>query len=158
MWEEHPVKRKVALLFAGLICVAGVLWGCDALDAFDWKTDTEEVNKEVDLTVSETAIGWPADRMGNLPKLTAKVANIIGEDEAKCCSVIFEQCSQTDAQAYLEALKKLGYQNGMEFSDNEGILLTGTDGGGNSVFFSYNTADGGGTVIYTPLGAAETAD
>ena len=152
------MKKKAALFFAGLICIAGVLWGCDALDAFDWKKDTEEVNKEVDITVSETAIVWPSDRMGNLPKLGAKVAGIIGEDEAKCCSVIYEQCSQTDAQAYLAALKSLGYQNGMEFSDEEGIVLTGTDDSGNSVFFSYNTADGGGTVIYTPLGAAETAD
>lgn len=69
---------------------------------------------------------WPAGKMGDLPELKGKVVSVVEADGT--CYVSLEGVSESDAKAYIEKLKDMGYVGG-EYSGEDGaIAFSGTNG------------------------------
>lgn len=93
---------------------------------------------------------WPSDAMGNLPVLDATRTDIV--IAGGLSSVLFTDLDAEVGSQYIEALKELGYGDGMEYKDDVVLSFTGTDADGASVVFAYDFSTREGTLTYSGSG------
>lgn len=91
---------------------------------------------------------WPADAMGDLPIPKANVTGIIKDNSNKGCTVSLTDFSIEDANAYLEKLKSLGYEDGFTMEDKEMMMYSGSKDDGSAITFAYNNVPKEGTIFY----------
>ena len=96
---------------------------------------------------------WPKDAMGKIPKPAANVTFVMKGDVNTGCTVALDEFSIDDAKEYVDKLKELGFKDGMDMSDSDGIIFSGKDSKGYLVNFVYNSSAEEGTIAYTPEGA-----
>lgn len=94
-------------------------------------------------------LDWPKDAMGELPEPKAKVTFVMKDDANMGCTVTVEEFSVKDAEKYLEMLKEKGFKEGMNISDEDGIMFTGKKDDGSVVNFIYNPDSKDGTIAYS---------
>lgn len=95
---------------------------------------------------------WPADKMGDLPEPKGKITAVMSDAATKGCSIAYSDMEFEDAKKYVEALKKQGYDNGMEAVDADGVIFGGKKADGAGVNFTYNKTGKDGVIAYTPGG------
>lgn len=121
----------------------------DETTAEDDEDETTEADDDEDtgITTSDSdGQDWPADNMGNLENVFPKITMVWETDEGTI--VGFEGLEKDAAEDYVEKLKELGYtENGLEMSEDGGILYTKEDSDGNYVMFTYSK-DGTGSITY----------
>lgn len=101
---------------------------------------------------------WPADFMVGLPQPKGKITGVLKDDGTKACTVALNEMGEQDAKDYSASLKTLGYENGMDFSDAESIMFTGTGKDGATIMFAYNTTAKEATISYSPKAAEEAEE
>lgn len=109
-----------------------------------------EVNGET-MEAGEN-LPWPEEAMGELPKPKAKVTFVMAGDASKGGTVAVSELELNDAKQYAEKLKEMGFKNGMNLEDSDGIIFSGTTDKGEQVNFVYNLSAKEGTVAYSPAG------
>lgn len=158
------MKLKNAIIAILILCMTLGLASCGRMirnaiikgatgGAVDVSGDGDEVtftgeDGDAVISVGED-MKWPDDVMGDVPKPQATITAIFKDESAKACTVTFEKMSKGDAQDYLAALKGLGYGNGLDFSDSESLMFSGTKESGEGIMFTYNIADGTGLISYS---------
>lgn len=84
---------------------------------------------------------WPTDKLGDLPELKGKIISVI--EAGGTCHVSLEDVSEADIKAYIQELKDMGYADGSEYSDEDGMIV-----------FSGTKDDHQATVSYYPEGGS----
>jgi len=114
----------------------------------DVKKDGVKVSNESGTYESGNNLKWPADKMGDLPQPKGKITAVLSDDKSKGCTVGYSGCELKDAQDYVNALKKLGYGNGTELTDKDGMMFGGQKSDGSTVNFTYNAGPKEGAISY----------
>ncbi len=162
--RKPPVLIALVLLLS--LVLLGMLAGCGGDGGTDKTTaapitekgattaKTEETTKKGDSTTAMTfttepgGLDWPSDKMGDLPKLDAKIDAAMQADTNFIVS--YSGLEKKDAEAYIEELKDKGYASTMEMTTAESIVYYGMNKKGDVVYVLYVIADGAGTVSFVP--------
>jgi hypothetical protein len=91
---------------------------------------------------------WPEDAMGELPAPKAKITFIMVDDASKGGTVAFTELELDDARKYIDKLKEMGYKDGMNVEDSDGVFFGGTTDKGSQVNFTYNLSNKEGSMTY----------
>lgn len=125
-------------------------------DATGSKVDISKNTTTIKTEQGETKVGgnlkWPKDKMGNLPELKANITMVMEdydkERDINLGMIYFDSLKKDDAEKYMEAIKKLNYEEVFSTSSGDGFMYSGKDEDGSEVVFSY-TFDGAGSLSYT---------
>lgn len=104
-------------------------------------------NNGESLKVGED-LKWPKELMGSLPEIKAKITAVLKDTNSKLCTVVFADMNVEDAKKYIDKIKDLGYSNGMELSDADVLMISGTAKDSSEASFTYNTTAKEGTVTF----------
>lgn len=96
---------------------------------------------------------WPSEFMGNLPEPKGKITAILKDDKSGTCTVAFSEMTLEDAKTYAAKIKELGYKDGLEVSDADGVIINGRTNEGYGMGFAYNSTAKEGTVWYSKNGS-----
>ncbi len=122
----------------------------DSEDTEDENTDETEAEDNEDSTAITTSdskgMDWPGDNMGNMPKIEEKITGVWSSEGT--CTISFEGMERKTADDYISSLKDLGYKDGFEGEDDNGLSFIKADKDGNTAWFTYSP-DGTGTIMYT---------
>lgn len=115
----------------------------------DITKDGLTVQKDGATFQSGNDLKWPKSSMGDLPEPKAKITGlVVNEKNNGGGTVIFSEMSLDDAKAYVEKLKGLGYKDGTNFSDANGLSYGGVNSGGAAAVITYNASPKEGTIEY----------
>ena len=81
-----------------------------------------------------------------LPEIDEKITGVWSSDGT--CTISYEGMERKTADAYIDSLKELGYKDGFEGEDDNGLSFIKADEDGNTAWFTYSP-DGTGSVMYT---------
>jgi hypothetical protein len=93
-------------------------------------------------------LAWPTDKMGDLPKINARLDSVIQADKGYMLG--FSSLALADANKYVASLKALGYAPTLEMSAADSIIFYGLNTKGNSVYFIYAVKDFTGGITFIP--------
>jgi len=111
------------------------------------ETEAEDDEDSTAITTSDSkGMDWPGDDMGNMPKIDEKITGVWSSEGT--CTISYEGMERKTADDYIDSLKKLGYKDGFEGEDDNGLSFIKADEDGNTAWFTYNP-DGTGSVMYT---------
>ena len=111
------------------------------------ETEAEDDEDSTAITTSDSkGMDWPGDDMGNMPEIDEKITGVWSSDGT--CTISYEGMERKTADAYIDSLKELGYKDGFEGEDDNGLSFIKADEDGNTAWFTYSP-DGTGSVMYT---------
>lgn len=156
--------KKIRILLASTMVVALILaltacGGSKKIKLGNGTTGEVKPNGNVSVTgkngesinVGEN-LKWPKEHMGSLPEIKGKITGVLRDEKTQNCSIVFSEMTLEDAKEYIENMKKLGYSNGMTFSDSETLMISGTAKDNSEASFTYNSSTKEGTVSYRVKG------
>lgn len=89
-------------------------------------------------------IAWPKDKLGDLPQLPGKIESFF-ESEETGCTLYCVGTKKQEAEAFIKALKDLGYtENAYEGEDEDGMLTYFGSNGSHLVNFAFFPEGGSG--------------
>lgn len=93
-------------------------------------------------------LSWPTDKMGDLPKINARLDSAIQAD--KGYMIGFSSFAAADAVKYVQALKDKGYASTLEMNTGTTMVYYGTNAKGNTAYFMYDSSSNSGNISYLP--------
>lgn len=164
------IMKKTIIGMVVLACAVFFLSGCagssndeavaDELsekiieDATGSKVDISNNGNDVTITSEDgnaqaqvgENLGWPSDKVGDLPELTGNIVYIgTGDDGGTMISL--ENVKQADAEAYLQKILDLGY-TGTNMSDDTEVFFMGKKDGKDQATFQYSFESGEATIMF----------
>ncbi|MFZ7102921.1 MAG: hypothetical protein ACOWWO_09710 [Peptococcaceae bacterium] len=91
---------------------------------------------------------WPQEAMGELPEPKGKITYVMKNDAGKGGIVAVAEYKIADAREYVAKLRELGFKDGMDMEDSDGIMFVGKTEQGASVNFSYNSSAQEASIAY----------
>ncbi len=108
-------------------------------------------NSEGGTIIAGDNVKWPSNLMANLPEPKCKLSGLLQDNGTGVTTVAFAEMTKEDAAAYVVKLKGLGYTGGMEISDKDSIMYSGTlKSSGGEASFIYNVEAKEGIITYNP--------
>lgn len=93
-------------------------------------------------------LSWPTDKMGDLPKVNARLDSAIQAD--KGYMIGFSSFAAADAAKYVQALKDKGYASTLEMNTGTVTVYYGTNAKGDTAYFMYDSSSSSGSISYLP--------
>ena len=93
-------------------------------------------------------LSWPTDKMGDLPKVNARLDSAIQAD--KGYMIGFSSFAAADAAKYVQALKDKGYASTLEMNTGTTTVYYGTNAKGATAYFMYDSSSSSGSISYLP--------
>lgn len=93
-------------------------------------------------------LSWPTDKMGDLPKVNARLDSAIQAD--KGYMIGFSSFGAADAAKYVQALKDKGYASTLEMNTGTTTVYYGTNAKGATAYFMYDSSSSSGSISYLP--------
>ena len=156
---EYKMKtKKILLISLAMILVLMVTFGCMPSRTFrDAEGNSVTVSgggdtmtikgEDGDATVTTgSAAKWPSDKVGDLPELKGNVIAVI--DTPDGLMIQLEGVKQSDFTAYVEKLKKAGYESAAEMEVEGTIMFMGVKGD-KVVNAMFSADDSTGTAVIT---------
>ena len=93
-------------------------------------------------------LSWPTDKMGDLPKVNARLDSAMQAD--KGYMIGFSSFAAADAAKYVQALKDKGYASTLEMNTGTVTVYYGTNAKGDTAYFMYDSSSSSGSISYLP--------
>lgn len=114
-------------------------------------TESDDTDEPASITTSDgKGMDWPEKNMGDITPVTCKITAVWSDE--KSGSVTFEGMERAEADDYLAEFESMGFTNGLQSEDDDGILYIKTNDAGDSIMFSY-APDGTGLITYAETDA-----
>ena len=112
----------------------------------------EHMKYKMDDVEYETGenLGWPADKLANLPEFKANVIMTAYNTKTKAVVISYKAGKTEDAKAYGAKLAELGYSSDLEGeTEDGGYTFSGANDEGCTALILHNS-DGTGAITYDP--------
>ena len=150
------------MMFSG--CTSIVNKAIDTIQSSDDQDDASSDSSEDKVSIGKDSITindsnisfgdsleWPKEYMSDLPEPKGKITAVFTDEKTRSCTMAFSDMSKDDALDYIEKLEDLGYENGLNFSDSDGFMFSGSIEDDSDIMFTYNADSKEATIIYTPI-------
>lgn len=92
-------------------------------------------------------LDWPEDSMGDIPEFKGSIISSYSDDQT--CTVILEDVDSDDVEDYIDELKDMDFEDGLEANNDEMIMYSGTrEDEADTITVTFSKTEKGITIIY----------